>query len=80
MQSTDIVVKTYSNDGLHVLGNIYVEITHNDKTYNRLKPLVLEGNGDNLAVRSWLTDIHLDRNSVIKSIDCAVHKMENQMT
>ena len=66
MQPTDIVLKTYSNDGLHVLRNIYVELTHNDKTYNPLKLFVLEGNGVNLVVRSWLSDIHLDWNSRLR--------------
>ena len=60
LERTGVMVKTYSEEPLDVLGKINTTVEHRGKTYEGLILYVIKGNGVNLLGRSWLIPIPLD--------------------
>ena len=57
---TDVVINTYSEEQLIVLGEFEVTTVHNGEINHNLKLYVVSGSGVNLLGRSWLSYITLD--------------------
>ena len=69
---SNIIVKTYSEENLHVLGEIYVEVCCNGKIYPHMNVFVLKGGGVNLLGRNWLNVMQMDWNSVIRPTEFSI--------
>ena len=54
LNNTDIVVKTYSNQRLNMLGKFSVNVKYEGKTWPKLVLYVIQGNGVNSLGRNWL--------------------------
>ena len=73
LKSSNVIIKTYSEEELDVLGKIYVEVSCNSKKHSHMKVLVLKGTGVNLLGRNWLNVMQLDWNSVIRPTTLPVY-------
>ena len=64
LQSTKIILRTYSNEQLNVLGRITPTVEYDGKHYNGLHLYVINGEGVNLIGRDWLSVIRLKWNNL----------------
>ena len=66
LNNTDIVVKTYSNQRLNMLGKFSVNVKYEGKTWPKLVLYVIQGNGVNLLGRNWLFVIKLNWSNIFQ--------------
>ena len=66
LQSTDVVLKTYTGESIPVLGSLPVTVSYGRQTCTNLKLLVVRGTGPCLMGRDWLREIRLDWRTVAK--------------
>ena len=66
LQRSKVIVKTYSEERLGVLGKNDTMVEYQGKSYGGLKLYVIKGDGVNLLGRSWLAKIQLDWQSIFK--------------
>ena len=60
LSNTDVVIKTYCEEFIQVLGKLNVMVVHNGHVYPKLRLYVVSGNGSSLLGRNWLSNITLD--------------------
>ena len=63
LHSTDLILKTYTDEQLEVLGTLNMKVQYGDQT-QKLKLVVVAGDGPTLLGRNWLKYIRLNWNSI----------------
>ena len=58
LAGTKTEVWTYANEPLKVLGKLIIDVSYENKVYNRLPLYVIKGNGVNLLGRNWIALMH----------------------
>ena len=66
LEKTNIIIRTYSNEQLEVLGCMIVNSEYKGNVYPELKLYVVKGGGVNLLGRSWLSVIKLDWDKIFE--------------
>ena len=71
LQDTNIVLRTYTEQKMPVLGEIVVEVHHKGQR-KQLPLVVVKGYGETLVGRNWLTTLKLDWKKIfqLKSAKC----------
>ena len=60
LPGTKIKVRTYANKPLKVLGKIIINVSYENKIYNRLPLYAIKGSGVNLRNRNWMVLMQLN--------------------
>ena len=66
LQSTDVVLKTYTGESIPVLGFLPVTVSYGRQTCTNLKLFMVRGMGPCLMGQDWLREIRLDWRTVAK--------------
>ena len=67
LEKANVVIKTYNNEQLNVLGKLIATVEYNNKKYNELNVYVVKGDGVNLLGRDWLSIIDLKWDDIVTS-------------
>ena len=67
LQHSPVNLTTYTGEPIRVVGELLVNVQHDQQEEKQLPPLVVQGNGPPLTGRNWLQHIHLDW-KVIKKV------------
>ena len=54
LTGTNIKVRAYANEPLKVLGKLIIDVSYENKSYNRLPLYIIKGGGVNLLGRNWM--------------------------
>ena len=68
LTGTKIKVGTYANESLKVLGKLIVDVSYENKIYNRLPLYVIKGSGVSLLGRNWMTLMRLNWESIFEQL------------
>ena len=77
LHNDNVVIKTYSNEKLDVLGKLVITVEYNHNTYDKLYLYVIKGNGVNLIGRDWLSVIRMNWNQIFSNINLSYQKFTN---
>ena len=69
LHNNNVVIKTYSNEKLDVLGKLVATVEYNNNHYDKLSLYVIKGNGVNLIGRDWLSIIRLNWDQIFRNIN-----------
>ena len=68
LTGTKIKVITYANQPLKVLGKLIINVSYENKIYNRLPLYVIKGSGVNLLGRNWMTLMRLNWENIFEKL------------
>jgi hypothetical protein len=63
---TECVLRAYSGETIPVLGEINVNVKHNEKMYKNMRLIVVKGNKPSLLGRDWLQEVKLNWENVFQ--------------
>ena len=74
--SRNIVIRTYSNEKVNVLGKTRIAVEYNGKVFDGFHVNLIKGNDVNLMGRNWLSVIRLNWNEMFEKyeLNCNVLK------
>ena len=79
LQPSNVVLKTYTGQCIPVKGVASVDVTYNQKHFQNLNLLIVEGSGPSLLGRDWLRVIRLDWKRIGR-VSAARGSPESQIT
>ena len=68
LTGTKVKVGTYANESLKVLGKLIVDVSYENKIYNRLPLYVIKGGGVSLLGRNWMALMRLNWESIFEQL------------
>ena len=68
LTGTKIKVITYANQPLKVLGKLIINVSYENKIYNRLPLYVIKGSGVNLLGRNWMALMQLNWENIFEQL------------
>ena len=84
LTGTKIKVQTYANKPLKVFGKLIIDVSYENKIYNRLPLYVIKGSDVNLLGRNWMALMRLNWENIFKQlqennmykekVNCAIFK------
>ena len=68
LTGTKIKVRTYANEPLKVLGKLIIDVSYENKIYNRLSLYIIKGSGVNLLGRNWMALMRLNWENIFEKL------------
>ena len=68
LTGTKIKVRTYADKPLKVLGKLIINVSYENKIYNRLPLYVIKGSGVNLLGRNWMALMRLNWENIFEQL------------
>ena len=68
LAATKIKVGTYANEPLKVLGKLIINVSYENKIYNRLPLYIVKGSGVNLLGRNWMALMRLNWENIFEKL------------
>ena len=68
LTDTKMKVQTYANKPLKLLGKLIIDVSYENKIYNRLPLCVIKGSGVNLLGRNWMALMRLNWENIFEQL------------
>ena len=75
MEECKLPVESYTGEEIPVMGQLYVDVRHQQNKFVNLRMVILKGHGVNLVGREWLTKIKLNWNNVMTCSSSVINEV-----